>query len=120
MTPDQHRHVRSGPAPAGAGGPVPASVGAAHARAGARSRAAGSPVDPDPARTPGLEPGGGVPPGETPPGEDSTGGAVGGDQPNAEPVTPNRTPMIIALIAVGMVVLLVAAFFLAEAVVHVH
>ncbi|MGK5643041.1 DUF6480 family protein [Streptomyces sp. URMC 126] len=31
--------------------------------------------DPDPARTPGLEPGGGVPPGETPPGEDSTSGA---------------------------------------------
>ncbi|MFF4739497.1 DUF6480 family protein [Streptomyces sp. NPDC002536] len=30
--------------------------------------------DPDPERTPGLEPGGGVPPGETPPGEDSTGG----------------------------------------------
>ncbi|MEU3354444.1 DUF6480 family protein [Streptomyces sp. NPDC037389] len=30
--------------------------------------------DPEPERTPGLEPGGGVPPGETPPGEDSTGG----------------------------------------------
>jgi hypothetical protein len=59
-----------------------------------------------------------VPPGETPPGEDSTGGAVGGDQPNAEPSAPNRTPMIITMIAVGAVVLLVAAFFLAEAVGH--
>ncbi|EIV91498.1 DUF6480 family protein [Frankia sp. QA3] len=112
MTPDQNHLVRSGPEPAG-----PAHAHA-HARAGARSRAAGSPVDPDPARTPGLEPGGGVPPGETPPAEDSTGGAVSGEQPNADPGTPNRTPMMITLIAVGVVVLLVAGFFLAEAVVH--
>ncbi len=57
-----------------------------------------------------------MPPGETPPGEDSTGGAVSGDdQPNAEPRKPNRTPMVITLIAVAMAVLLVAGFLLADA-----
>ncbi|MEV5508048.1 DUF6480 family protein [Streptomyces orinoci] len=35
----------------------------------------GANPDPDPVRTPGLEPGGGVPPGETPPGESSMSGA---------------------------------------------
>lgn len=33
--------------------------------------------DPDPRTTPGLEPGGGVPPGETPPGESSTATGAG-------------------------------------------
>lgn len=32
--------------------------------------------DPDPDSTPGLEPGGGVAPGDTPPGESSTSGAA--------------------------------------------
>ncbi|HTX97495.1 MAG TPA: DUF6480 family protein [Mycobacterium sp.] len=40
------------------------------------------PPDPDPAQTPGLEPGGGVAPGSTPPGAPQTAGV-------AEPQPPN-------------------------------
>jgi len=40
---------------------------------------AGRTPDPDPADTPGLEPGGSVRPGDTPPGESSTSGAA--DEP---------------------------------------
>ncbi|TJZ58685.1 hypothetical protein FCH28_00405 [Streptomyces piniterrae] len=67
--------------------------------------------DPDPDRTPGLEPGGGVPPGETPPGEDSTGAEAGprGDQARGW----GKGPVII----LAVIVLLCAAFFIAYAVI---
>ena len=68
--------------------------------------------DPDPRLTPGLEPGGGVPPGETPPGEDSTAGAG-----PLETHNPTRGwakgPLTIILI----LVVLIAAGFLAFAIV---
>jgi Family of unknown function (DUF6480) len=67
--------------------------------------------DPDPADTTGLEPGGGVPPGETPPGE----GAISGLSHSEAP--PGRTITPLALIAIVILVLLVAGFLLAAAIV---
>ena len=67
--------------------------------------------DPDPAVTAGLEPGGGVAPGDTSPDSDSMSGAVGDDRrntPNMGPVSGNRTPMIIALSVLALFVIMVA------------
>ncbi|WP_328891171.1 DUF6480 family protein [Streptomyces sp. NBC_00316] len=63
---------------------------------------------PDPRNTPGLEPGGGVPPGETPPAEGSTSEA---GPRHAPPKGWAKWP----LIAILAVVVLVVAFFLAYA-----
>lgn len=72
----------------------------------------------NPDTTPGLEPGGGVQPGDTPPSADSMSGAAGdarrGDQPNMGPVSGNRTPMIFALSILALLVLAVAAFTVAS------
>lgn len=65
----------------------------------------------DPATTAGLEPGGGVRPGDTPPDADSMSGATGDDRkntPNMGPVSGNRTPMIITLSVLAVMVLMVA------------
>jgi hypothetical protein len=66
--------------------------------------------DPEPERTTGLEPGGGVPPGETPPAESS--------MPEAAPQEVHnpakgwaKAPLTIILV----LVVLIAAFFLAYA-----
>ena len=76
-----------------------------------------TPGDPDPSVTPGLDPGGGVPPGETPPGEDGISGTVGSAHvPNAEPGPPSRTATIVGLAAITAVVVLVVAFLLALAI----
>ncbi len=75
-----------------------------------------SPV-PDPAVTPGLTPGGGVDPGDTPPIEGSTSGAAGEarrNNPNTGPVSGNRTPMIITLAILALVVLAAAGFTVAS------
>ncbi len=76
---------------------------------------------PDPAVTAGLEPGGGVRPGDTPPASDSMSGATGDDRsntPNMGPVSGNRTPMIITLsvlaVFVVMVGILIVASFVAS------
>lgn len=70
----------------------------------------GSPEDPDPARTAGLEPGGGVDPGDTPPVEGSMSGTAPAahDTPNVGPVSGNRTPMIITLSVLAVVVVMIA------------
>lgn len=66
--------------------------------------------DPEPERTSGLEPGGGVPPGETPPAESS--------MPEAGPQETHNPPKGWAkgpLTLIIVLVVLIAAFFLAYA-----
>ena len=65
--------------------------------------------DPDPSNTPGLEPGGGVPPGETPPGESAISGVSHHEAPAGKTITP------VALIAIAVVVGLVVLFIIARA-----
>ena len=72
---------------------------------------------PDPAVTAGLEPGGGVAPGDTPPSADSMSGATGDDRrnaPNMGPVSGNRTPMFFALGVLGVLVLMVGVLVVAS------
>jgi hypothetical protein len=67
--------------------------------------------DPDPQDTPGLEPGGGVRPGDTPPGEASTTEGVSHNE-----AAPARVVPFAALAGVGILVLLIVGFFIARAV----
>ena len=62
--------------------------------------------DPDPATTPGLEPGGSVMPGDTPPGESSTSGAS-----DRQPATGSTGANWVAYAIIGAVVVLVLLFF---------
>lgn len=67
--------------------------------------------NPDPAVTPGLDEGVGVAPGDTPPNADQMPGASGDARrgtPNMGPPAGNRTPMIITLVALAVIVLMVA------------
>jgi hypothetical protein len=64
--------------------------------------------DPDPERTPGLEPGGGVAPGDTPPESAQL-------PPPPDPPIPSRARPVIALTLIAVVVLLVAGFLVAQA-----
>ncbi len=68
--------------------------------------------DPDPRGTPGLEPGGGVTPGETPPAEGGTYGISHPEPPElrkgwgAMPLT--LIMVVVALVAVGLIAMMVA------------
>lgn len=66
------------------------------------------PPDPDPADTPGLEPGGGVPPGETPPDSGSTTGGLSHPEHDA----PRRLGPIVIGIVLGLAVLMALFFVL--------
>ena len=63
--------------------------------------------DPDPAVTAGLGAGGEIRAGDTPPASDSLSGTTGSTYSDG-PVSGNRTPMFIALGAIGLVVVMVA------------
>ncbi|KUL36887.1 hypothetical protein ADL22_23630 [Streptomyces sp. NRRL F-4489] len=67
--------------------------------------------DPDPRKTPGLEPGGGVPPGETPPAESGTGTETGPRHKAKGGWSKGPT------VVIGIVVVLCVAFFIAYAVI---
>ena len=69
-----------------------------------------TPPDPDPKRTPGLEPGGGVRPGDTPPESGQTSGL---SHKEPEPPKATTTRVIVALILLFAV--LVAAMVLTQA-----
>lgn len=61
------------------------------------------PPDPDPARTPGLEPGGGVAPGATPPDSAQTSGV---SEPEPRPRRRFTPAMVVGLIAIAVFLLL--------------
>lgn len=64
--------------------------------------------DPDPAVTAGLGDGDRIVPGDTPPNADQMSGAAGDSRretPNMGPVNGNRTPMIIALSVLALIVI---------------
>lgn len=61
------------------------------------------PPDPDPARTPGLEPGGGVAPGATPPDSAQTSGLA---EPEPRPRRRLRPATVVGLIALVVLVLI--------------
>ncbi|MBE1548526.1 hypothetical protein GGC64_002550 [Mycobacterium sp. OAS707] len=63
------------------------------------------PPDPDPARTPGLEPGGGVAPGATPPDSAQTSGL---SEPEPRPRRRLRPATVVGLLAVAALVLVFA------------
>ncbi|GHF75777.1 hypothetical protein FHX82_002449 [Amycolatopsis bartoniae] len=71
--------------------------------------------DPDPDNTPGLEPGGGVQPGDTPPDSGSTTLGLS----NREPHQPRSVPWITIVIAV-ILALLIAALVVSSAVGWLH
>ncbi|MET9830742.1 DUF6480 family protein [Streptomyces sp. NPDC006385] len=68
--------------------------------------------DPEPTRTPGLEPGSGVPPGETPPAE--AGGTSAISHPQHElrrgwgPMPLVLIMAVVALVAIGLIAMAVA------------
>lgn len=67
--------------------------------------------DPDPATTPGLEPGGSVQPGDTPPAESSTSGAS-----DRQPATGSTGANWVAYAIIGGVVVFVVLFFVGYAI----
>ncbi|WAL44449.1 DUF6480 family protein [Rhodococcus pyridinivorans] len=68
------------------------------------------PQNPDPANTPGLEPGGGVAPGDTPPAETSVGG------PQHEPPQRRSAGALVAIVIAVVVALMVSGGLLVRAI----
>lgn len=68
--------------------------------------------DPDPKRTPGLEPGGGVPPGETPPAEASSTTGISYPQSAMRrgwgPMPLALILVVVALVVIGLIAMAVA------------
>ncbi|PJE15268.1 MAG: hypothetical protein CK429_11165 [Mycobacterium sp.] len=72
------------------------------------------PPDPNPAQVPGLEPGGGVPPGSTPPDSAQTSG-VSAQQPRPKRMlTPLVLTAIVAVIVFTLLFVVVAMWMLAH------
>ncbi|RSD11609.1 DUF6480 family protein [Amycolatopsis eburnea] len=69
-----------------------------------------TPPDPDPRRTPDLEPGGGVAPGSTPPDSAQTSGLS-----HPQPM-PSKTTPVLWLVLTGILVLMVAALIVSLAI----
>lgn len=69
-----------------------------------------TPPDPDPRRTPDLEPGGGVPPGSTPPDSAQTSGLS-----HPQPM-PSKAMPVLWLVLTGVLVLMVAGLVLSLAI----
>jgi Family of unknown function (DUF6480) len=67
-----------------------------------------TPPDPDPYRTPGLERGGGVAPGDTPPDSASTPAGP------PDPPIPSRAVGPVVLVVIAVLTLLVVGFVVAE------
>jgi hypothetical protein len=70
--------------------------------------------------TPGLEPGGGVRPGDTPPvsGSESEASENRRATPNQGPVSPSRKPQIIGLTALAILVLGVLGYAIANVIAY--
>jgi hypothetical protein len=69
-----------------------------------------TPPDPDPKRTPGLEPGGGVRPGDTPPESGQTSGLS-----HREPTPPKASTGRVVIAVILVLAALVAAMLLTQA-----
>lgn len=66
------------------------------------------PPDPDPDRTPGLEPGGGVRPGDTPPDSGSTTSGLSRRERYPSRTLPIITTIFVVLVTIAVVALVIA------------
>ncbi|WP_082942878.1 DUF6480 family protein [Mycobacterium sp. 852002-40037_SCH5390672] len=68
------------------------------------------PPDPDPAQTPGLEPGGGTAPGATPPAAPQTSGVSAPQPPNTRRFAPSSVLTVVAVCLFVVAFVAVAVF----------
>jgi hypothetical protein len=72
------------------------------------------PPDPEPTRTPGLEPGGGVAPGETPPDSAQTSGLSAPEPRPRRRFTPTTVASLVALTVFVLLFLVVAVWLVVD------